>query len=184
MPLRERDLAGPVAGHFTSLGYRVFAEVGIAGRYADLLAYRPEEIVAIELKLEDWKGALRQGMAYQLGADRAFVAMPLARVQDVWRRRDAFEREGIGLLAIDPLGRVRRVLPAEFQTRQFPPMRDRLQGLLQEAVNMLTVPLGPPTLTVPPEDVEVELVDHEGAEAHKDPHVLEPAAQLVGVLSW
>src|SRR2546426_965852 len=128
MPLRERDLARPVAGHFAALGYRVFAEVGIAGRYADLVAYSSEELVAIELKLEDWKGALRQGMAYQLGTNRAFVAMPLARVQDVWRHRGAFEREGVGLLAIDAAGCVRRVLQAEFQARQFPRMRERLPG--------------------------------------------------------
>jgi len=183
MPLRERDLARPVAGHFAALGYRVFAEVGIAGRYADLVAYSSEELVAIELKLEDWKGALRQWMAYQLGTDRAFVAMPLARVQDVWRHRGAFEREGVGLLAIDAPRCVRRVLQAEFQARQFPPMRERLRGLLEETVNMLAVALGPPTLTVPPKDIEVDLVDHEVSEAHEDAHVLEPAAQLVGVLS-
>ena len=131
MPPLERDLAGPVAGHFEALGYRVFAEVEIAGRWADLVAIGPE-VVAVELKLHAWREALRQATAYQLGADRSYVALPLARAREAHRARFSFEREGIGLLAVDGEGRVRTVLPAEPSPRRMPALTDGLREGLEE----------------------------------------------------
>ena len=128
MPLRERDLAGPVVGHFEALGFTVFGEVGIA--------LGPEEIVAVELKLRAWRDALRQATAYQLAADRAYVAMPLGRVQEVWGRRQAFEREGIGLLAVDSGTRVRDAMPASASPRLFPPLRAALRARLTAALEV------------------------------------------------
>jgi hypothetical protein len=132
MPLRELDLFPPVAAHFLGLGYEVFSEVEIAGRWADLVATGPEEVVAVELKVRDWRRAVRQSMAYQLAADRAFVALPLFRAQEAYRSRYAFEREGIGLLAVDAQGVVRTVLPPLPSPRRMPPLteavRDRLGG--------------------------------------------------------
>ena len=126
MPLRERDLAGPVASHFEARGYRVFGEVNIAGRWADLVALGRGEVVAVELKLRSWRDALRQATAYQLGADRAYVAMPLTRVQDMWGRRHPLELEGIGLLAVDGRCGVRDAMPARRSPRLFPPLRAAL----------------------------------------------------------
>jgi len=131
MPPLERDLAGPVAGYFESLGYRVFGEVEIAGRWADLVAIGPE-VVAVELKLHAWREALRQATGYQLGADRAYVALPLARAQEAHRDRFSFEREGIGLLAVDGEGKVRTVLPAGPSPRRMPALTDGLRGNLEE----------------------------------------------------
>src|SRR2546427_13293715 len=98
MALFERDLASPVAGHFEALGFRVFAEVDIAGRWADLVAVGPE-IVAVELKLRAWRGALRQAAAYQLGADAAHVAPPLQTPQRAHPDCPPFQRGGGGALA-------------------------------------------------------------------------------------
>ena len=119
MPLLERDLSAPVAGHLESLGYRVFAEVDIAGRWADLVGIGAD-VVAVELKLRAWREAVRQATAYQLAADRAYVALPLRAAQRAHRGRFAFEREGIGLLAVDPGGSVRTVIPAGPSPRQMP----------------------------------------------------------------
>ena len=130
MPLLERDLAPPVAGHLESLGYRVFAEVDIAGRWADLVGVGPD-IVAVELKLWAWREALRQATAYQLAADRAYVALPLPRAQEAQRARFAFEREGIGLLAVDTAGKVRTVIPAEPSPRRVPSLTDGLRKVLE-----------------------------------------------------
>jgi hypothetical protein len=127
MPLLERDLAAPVARHFKALGYRVFAEVEIAGRLADLVALGPGRIVAMELKLHAWRQAVRQAMAYQLGADWAYVALPLRRAQDAYRSRHALEGEGIGMLAIDVEGGVRTVLAAQRSPRQLPSLREHLR---------------------------------------------------------
>ncbi len=135
MPLLERDLAAPVAGHLESLGYRVFAEVDIVGRWADLVGIGAD-VVAVELKLRAWREALRQATAYQLAADRAYVALPLRGAQVAHRARFAFEREGIGLLAVDPEGSVRTVLPAATSPRRFPTLTDRLREDL-EAVDAM-----------------------------------------------
>ncbi len=128
MPLRERDLAGPVASHFRDLRYAVFGEVDIAGRWADLVAISEEEVVAVELKLSAWREAIRQAMAYQLGADRAYVALPLDRAQRAYRDRFEFEREGVGLLAVDDVARVRTVLNPTPSPRRFPPLTDSLRS--------------------------------------------------------
>ena len=130
MALFERDLASPVAGHFEALGFRVFAEVDIAGRWADLVAVGPE-IVAVELKLRAWREALRQATAYQLGADAAYVALPLETAQRAHGDRHAFEREGIGLLAVDEAGGVRTVLPSAPSPRRMPPLGDWLRENLE-----------------------------------------------------
>ncbi len=184
MPLRERDLAGPVAGHFAALGYRVFAEVGIARRWADLVAIGPEDVVAVELKLRAWREALRQATAYQLGVDRAYVAMPLERVQEIWGRRYGFEREGIGLLAVDARRGVREAMPARRSPRLFPPLRTAVStrlALAWETVNMLTVPVAPPGAAPPSEDFQIRAGDHEPSDPQGDPHALEAAAELEGV---
>ncbi len=132
MPLRERDLLPPVAAYFLGLGYEVFEEVEIAGRRADLVAARTTDVAAVELKVKDWRAAVRQAMAYQLGADRSYVALPLWRAQEAYRSRHAFEAEGIGLLAVDAHGLVRTVLAPLPSPRRMPPLaeavRDRLGG--------------------------------------------------------
>lgn len=131
MPLRERNLLGPVASHFVGLGYEAFAEVEIAGRWADLVAVSDEEVIAVELKLRAWREAIRQAMAYQLGADRAFVALPLGRAHQAYRGRLAFEREGIGLLAVDDRGSVRMILPPSSSPRRMPPLTDAVREALR-----------------------------------------------------
>ena len=114
----------------------VYGEVEIAGRWADLVAVSDEEVVAVELKLRAWREAIRQAIAYQLGADRSFVALPLARAQDAHRHRFAFEREGVGLLAVDASARVRTVLPAASSPRRMPFIADDLRRDLAVAASV------------------------------------------------
>ncbi len=140
MAFLERDLAPPVATHFLDLGYDVAAEVEIAGRWADLVAAGSEDVVAVELKLRDWRGAVRQAMAYQLAADRAFVALPLWRAQEAFRSRHAFEREGIGLLAVDPGGGVRTVLAPGPSPRRMPPLTDAVRARLHGSARAQAAP--------------------------------------------
>ncbi len=99
-------------------------EVSILGRRADLVGARDDALVAVELKLRDWREALRQAMAYQLAADRTWVAMPLAAASAAYRQRWRFEAEGIGLLAVDDLGNVRVPIPAGSSPRLLPYLRE------------------------------------------------------------
>ncbi len=120
----ETQLAEPVTAWLAEAGYRVEAEVPILGRRADLIGARDDALVAVELKLRDWGEALRQAMAYQLAADRAWVAMPLVTASSAYRARWRFESEGVGLLAIDDRLRVRAPIPAAPSPRLLPFLRE------------------------------------------------------------
>lgn len=133
MPLRERDLTPAIGAHFEALGCEVFQEIELGGRRADLVAVSESELVAVELKLHEWREALRQTMAYQLAADRAFVAVPLRRAQDAHRARHLFDREGVGLLAVGPENDVRTVLPAAPSPRRLPTLTESVRMRLELA---------------------------------------------------
>jgi len=66
---------------------------------------------------------LRQAMAYQLGAEFSWVAMPLASAALALRYRDRFEREGVGLLGIVGV-ESRALIEPRPSPRLLPPMED------------------------------------------------------------
>lgn len=112
------------------------------GRRADLVATRGGEVLAVELKLRDWREALRQAVAYQLGADRTWIAMPLAAASRACRHRYRFEREGVGLFALDDRGGVRAPIAAGSSPRLLPFVRDGVLAYTERP--LLVLPdLGP-----------------------------------------
>jgi hypothetical protein len=64
--------------------------------------------VAIELKIKNWKRALNQTLIYQLCSDLVIMAMPKETIRRV--NVDLLEREGIGLLWVNPNNCCRMVL--------------------------------------------------------------------------
>ncbi len=122
----ESDLVPPVTAWLEASGYRVEAEVPILGRRADLIGAKGEGLVAVELKMRDWREAMRQALAYQIAADRAWIAMPLSAAASAYRSRWRFEAEGVGLLAVDDLGAVRAPIPAGPSPRLLPFLRERI----------------------------------------------------------
>ncbi len=122
----EAQLIGPVTAWLEGTGHRVDVEVPILGRRADLIGTRDDTLVAVELKLRDWGEALRQAIAYQLAADRAWVAMPLAAASSAYRQRWRFEGEAVGLLVVDDRGNVRTPVPAGPSPRLLPFLRERI----------------------------------------------------------
>ncbi len=122
----EAQLVPPVRAWLAEAGYRVEAETPILGRRADLIGARGDGLVAVELKLTDWREALRQAIAYQLAADHAWVAMPLAAASSAYRQRWRFEAEGVGLLAVDDRGTVRTPVAASPSPRLLPYLRERV----------------------------------------------------------
>ncbi len=83
-------------------------------------------MTAIEMKMHRWAEALRQAIAYQLGADRVWVAMPLGAACRAYRQRWTFQSEGVGLLAVDDEGRVRSPILAAPSPRLLPFVRDKV----------------------------------------------------------
>lgn len=128
VPRLEADLRGPVSAWLQDAGFSIRSEVSLVGRRADLVGVRRDGVAAVELKLADWLAALRQAIAYQLAADWAWVAMPLAAAGRAHRDRWRFEREGIGLLAVDDAGLVRPAIPAHASPRLLPFARDAVRG--------------------------------------------------------
>ena len=122
----EADLREPVATWLCDEGFDVRMEVPILGRRADLVGSRGATVAAIEMKMHRWGEALRQAIAYQLGADRVWVAMPLAAASRAYRQRWTFEAEGVGLLAVDDRGRVRGPIRAAPSPRLLPFVREKV----------------------------------------------------------
>src|SRR5881409_1487641 len=122
----ESDLREPVATWLRDAGFDVRIEVPILGRRAGLVGSRGTSVTAIEMKMHRWAEALRQAIAYQLAADRVWVAMPLDAASRAYRQRWTFQSEGVGLLAVDDRGRVRSPIPALPSPRLLPFVREKV----------------------------------------------------------
>ena len=150
----EVDLREPVATWLRDAGFDVRIEVPILGRRADLVGSRGTSVTAIEMKMHRWAEALRQAIAYQLAADRVWVAMPLDAACRAYRQRWNFQSEGVGLLAVDDRGRVRSPILAAPSPRLLPYVREkvlkscRTDALLThssgEARTLVRAPVGAP----------------------------------------
>lgn len=98
----EAELTLPVKTYFEQEGFTVFHEVRIGFCRADLVACNDDTVVAIELKLSNWKKALVQAKNYQLAAEFVYLAFPLKKTKLVLKKAsDQLNQEGIGLLSVD-----------------------------------------------------------------------------------
>lgn len=110
---KEKELLKPISNYLKDEGYALqMAEACFFDYAIDLYGYseKKRKCVAIELKLHDWKKALKQALIYQLCADYVYVAFPESSLRKV--QVSAFSEFGIGFIAVSP-GRCRRVLKAE-----------------------------------------------------------------------
>lgn len=99
---QESELIKPVSDYFKKNGYIVRYEIRIGFCRADIVAFKNDEIIAIELKLSDWKKAMAQAKNYQLGCNYVYLAFPLSKVYNILRKAEYFlKKEGIGLLVIN-----------------------------------------------------------------------------------
>jgi hypothetical protein len=96
----EDDLYPPMMDYFLKLGYSVELEIPIYKNRIDLFAYNDERTIAVELKLKNWRRALRQASYYQLGADFTYIAMPFYSAIEVFKRKQFLEKGGIGLFGV------------------------------------------------------------------------------------
>jgi len=95
----ELELIKPVSEYLKKQGYNVYTEVNIGFHRADLLGLKCDEVVAVELKLTDWKKAIIQAKNYMLGADYVYLAVPLLKSYNILRKAEYFlKKEGIGFL--------------------------------------------------------------------------------------
>jgi hypothetical protein len=108
-------------------------EAPLLGRSIDLVYWDGQSVVSIEFKLKDWRRGLRQARDHRIGADYAYLCMPMAEPSDEMCRAAA-EAE-VGLLAFDEQGDMpfRTALPAPRSSVTSPFARDSLRAMLRSA---------------------------------------------------
>lgn len=79
------------------------------GRYACHPAWAPvgARMVAVELKLDNWRTAFHQGIAYSRWANATWVV--LAKAPPAEAQAEAV-REGLGLAVLDTIGKIKRLV--------------------------------------------------------------------------
>lgn len=110
--ISEAQVVGKVRNYFVKEGYAVQREVPIMLRRIDLVAFdqRSNDIIAIEVKVQDWHRALRQAIAYRLFSNKSYVALWHRYLHRIENNLGLFEQYGIGVLSVD--GKVNVVSPA------------------------------------------------------------------------
>lgn len=111
----ELELNKPVSDYLKNKGYKVFYEIKIGFCIADLVGFKKNKTVAVELKLSDWKKAIVQAKNYQFGADYVYLAFPLKKSFNVLKKTEhILKKEGIGFLVVEETGcNVRKILDAK-----------------------------------------------------------------------
>ena len=101
MMIRESRLYLPVQRHLQN-DFRVKGEVKIGSKIVDIygVSKHGTDCLAVELKVSDWKKALRQAATYQVFADLSFVAIHRSRVNSALRHSEIFNELGVGLMSI------------------------------------------------------------------------------------
>lgn len=104
-PIPEAALYPSIARWLTDQGYVCWRDVSYLGRWIDLFAEHREDqtTVAVEMKVLDWRGALRQAQIIQPSAHRTFVALwaPYVHRAQTPLPTSKLQNCGIGLLAVN-----------------------------------------------------------------------------------
>jgi len=95
----EEDIEEDVSKFIEERGYDVYPQVQVLGRRIDLLGIRKRRMLAVELKIRDWKHAVYQAYLGSLCANLVYVAVPDSTIPIVERR--VFVENGVGLLSVD-----------------------------------------------------------------------------------
>lgn len=115
---KESQLYGPVKNFFIRRGYIVKSEIKIGFCRADIVAFKEEKVVSVELKISDWKKAILQAKNYQLGSDYVYIAFPLMNSYNILRKAEGRIRDaGIGLLVVNEYTKdVRKLIQSKEST--------------------------------------------------------------------
>lgn len=108
--ISENLVQNQVKEHFEHECFTVYEEVPMLGNRIDIVATKKggSEVIAVEVKVSDWKRAVQQAVLYRLVADRVYVAIWEDFVHRV--DFDVLRHFGIGVLEVN--GYAKCVLPA------------------------------------------------------------------------
>ena len=125
----EDSIEGDVKKFVEEQGYDVYPQVQVLGRRIDLLGIREGRMLAVELKVRDWKYAIYQAYLASLCANRVYVALPNATIHLV--KRDAFVENGVGLLSVN--GGVEVVVEARELNNVHPILQRKIAESLRDS---------------------------------------------------
>ena len=119
-PIREIDLQKICGQYFRENGFLTQEEVPFLLKVADLLCFHEGtgECVAIEVKVRDWRKALKQALVYQMMADRVYIAMSNKYIKSVDCK--LLEENSVGLISLDINGTVKLISEAALSPRRLP----------------------------------------------------------------
>ncbi|MGD2249839.1 MAG: hypothetical protein PVF58_15630 [Candidatus Methanofastidiosia archaeon] len=95
----EAELFPAVERHYRKEGYDVEKEVPMRYKVIDIVCRNDNEIIAIEVKVQNWKKALEQAIIYQLCANRTYVA--LYHKFSTRAKKIFFHRYGVGFIEVN-----------------------------------------------------------------------------------
>jgi len=140
---RESSLYGPILDLFGKT-YHTFAEVPFGRRSVDLVFAHSDfnEITAVEVKISNWRQALRQAAINQLFADRSFVAIDdgstASRVPQAVEA--SFRDLGVGLIIVGT--DIRIAIEAEYSNSIVSRHRSAVLKVLASATKKKTIARG------------------------------------------
>lgn len=113
------------------LGVPSRQEAPLLGRSIDLLFQADEGLVSVEFKLKDWRRGLRQARDHRIGADYAYLCLPMRKLPEILL--DSAKQAGIGLLlfAEGDAWPFREALPALRSEITSPVARNALRAMLR-----------------------------------------------------
>lgn len=101
MKVKEDMMSRPVRDYLTRIGYtKVYEEVPVFHCVMDMYGSNPTagETAAVEMKVSNWRRAVRQARIYQLCADAVYIA-----IHEDYAHRvclDQLRKTGLGLLVV------------------------------------------------------------------------------------
>lgn len=85
----------------------------IDSRRIDIVGVKDSQLIAIEVKVKNWKRAFQQAMIYRICADKVWVAIWHRYVDNV--DQELYDKHGIGIMSIHEKGLeiIRKPKPVE-----------------------------------------------------------------------
>ena len=104
LKLKEKTIENGLAKYYRAVaGYDVKNQVWLSQKRIDivLIEQNTKEILAIEVKIYDWKTAIRQANLNKIACHKSYVAIWHEFSHRALQQRDTFEDLGIGLIVIE-----------------------------------------------------------------------------------
>lgn len=113
----EKDLENRISQSLLNKGYTVHNQVHLSCKRVDI-AYidSKKSIISIEVKLFDWKNALKQAYLNKFSFHQSFVAFHEDYIHRIESHFIDFKHRGIGIIEMTHTGYLKKRLNAEFNS--------------------------------------------------------------------